>query len=151
VPHLPEASLVAIPHDAVAMFRTAIYLNAALRNADCKVLAGELERVKFEKGGAREQKLTYRHAVAFIRAAIDFEQKAIMPPGRARNVAIGTIAQFELLLSQMDIIGEWARKGATRKLSAGIARGRGVAGFFTWENIAGRRWRMKIGGRLRSD
>ena len=52
-------SLAFVPeraHDAVAMFRTVIYFNAALRNADCKVLAGELERVKFEKGGAQTRR-----------------------------------------------------------------------------------------------
>jgi len=134
-------------HDAVAMFRTVIYFNAALRNADCKVLAAELERVKFEKGGARDQELTLQHATAFIKTAMEFEQKGIMPPGRALRVAIGTIAQFELLLRQMDIIGEWADKDATRKLPAGITRleldGEIWTGFFTWENIAGWRWRMK--------
>jgi hypothetical protein len=134
-------------HDAVAMFRTVIYFNAALRNGDCKVLAAELERVKFEKGGAREQELTYQHATAFIKTAMEFEQKGIMPPGRALRVAIGTIAQFELLLRQMDIIGEWTDKDATRKLPAGITTleldGEIWAGFFTWKNIAGWRWRMK--------
>jgi hypothetical protein len=134
-------------HDAVAMFRTLIYFNAALRNVDCKLLAGELERVKFEKGGARQQELTYRHAAAFIKAAMAFERDGTMPPGRALSVAIGTIAQFELLLRQMDVIGEWADAGATRRLPAGIATlaiGDEVwAGFFTWENIAGWRWRMK--------
>jgi hypothetical protein len=34
------------------------YFNAALRNQDCKVLASDLEYVKFEKGGAREEELT---------------------------------------------------------------------------------------------
>lgn len=134
-------------HDGVAMFRTVVYFNAALRSPDCKVLAGELERVKFEKGGAREQELTYQHAVAFIKAAMAFERDGTMPAGRALNVAIGTIAQFELLLRQMDIIGEWADAKATRKLPSGIAtldlEGEVWAGFFTWENIAGWRWRMK--------
>jgi len=134
-------------HDGVAMFRTLVYFNAALRNADCKVLAAELERIKFEKGGAREQELTYQHAAAFIKTAMAFERDGVMPPGRALNVAIGTIAQFELLLRQMDIIGEWAPANANRKLPAGIARldlgDETWAGFFTWEHIAGWRWRMK--------
>jgi hypothetical protein len=134
-------------HDAVAMFRTVIYFNASLRNADCKLLASELERVKFEKGGAREQELTYQHAAAFIKTAMAIERDGTMPPSRALFVAIGTIAQFELLLRQMDIIGEWADAGATRRLPAGIATltldDEVWAGFFTWENIAGWRWRMK--------
>jgi len=134
-------------HDAVAMLRTVIYFNAALRNADCKLLAGELEHIKFEKGGAREQEFTYEHAVAFIKTAMAFERDGTMPPGRALCIAIGTVAQFELLLRQMDIIGEWAPAGAARKLPAVIATldldGETWAGFFTWENIAGWRWRMR--------
>jgi hypothetical protein len=134
-------------HDAVAMFRTVIYFNAALRRPDCKVLAAELERVRFEKGGARQQEFTYAHASAFIQTALKFDREGIMPPGRALNVAIGTIAQFELLLRQMDIIGEWASKRAIRKLPAGVTTlelGDEIwVGFFTWEKIAGWRWRMK--------
>jgi hypothetical protein len=134
-------------HDAVAMFRTVIYFNAALRNPDCKVLASQLEHVKFEKGGAREEELTYRHATAFIKTAMAYEREGRMPPSRALNVAIGTIAQFELLLRQMDIIGEWAPDGAVRRLPVGITTleldGEMWAGFFTWEAIAGWRWRMK--------
>jgi hypothetical protein len=134
-------------HNGVAMFRTVIYFNAALRDPDCKLLAGELERVKFEKGGARQEELTYAQAAAFIRTAIEFDCKGLMPPGRALRVAIGTAAQFELLLRQMDVIGEWAKIGANRKLPPGIATleldGEIWAGYFTWENIAGWRWRMK--------
>jgi hypothetical protein len=134
-------------HDAVAMFRTVIYFNAALRNNDCKVLAGELEHVKFEKGGAREEELTYRHAAAFIRTALEFGRKGQMPADRCLHLAIGTAAQFELMLRQMDIIGEWAPAGVNRRLPAGIAlldRGHEVwTGFFNWENISGWRWRMK--------
>lgn len=134
-------------HDGVAMFRTVIYFNAALRNADCKVLASELERVKFEKGGAREEELTYAQATAFIKKALEIGRKGIMPADRALHLAIGTAAQFELLLRQKDIIGEWANKGQTRKLPPGIPvldRGHEAwAGFFTWESVPGWRWRMK--------
>ena len=40
-------------HKAAAMVRTVIYFMAALRHADCKVLAEELSKVKFERGAAR--------------------------------------------------------------------------------------------------
>jgi hypothetical protein len=146
-PERPGKERIDRAHDGVAMFRTVIYFLAALRFADCKQLASELERVKFEKGGAREQELTYQHAAAFIKTAMAFERDGVMPPGRALSVAIGTIAQFELLLRQMDIIGEWAPMNVARKLPAGITildlEGEQWAGFFTWENIAGWRWRMK--------
>jgi hypothetical protein len=55
-------------------------------------------------------------------------------PGRSRPLhgdrRGGT--QFELLLRQKDIIGDW-----------GGPNGEKWAGYFTWENIPGWRWRMK--------
>jgi hypothetical protein len=89
---LPGPERIDRAHDGVSMFRTVIYFNAALRNADCKVLAGELQHVKFEKGAARDQELTYRQAIAFIRKAIEFDKEGVMPLGRALYVAIGTAA-----------------------------------------------------------
>jgi hypothetical protein len=134
-------------HNGVAMFRTVIYFLAALRVKECKVLAEELERVKFEKRGAREEELTYSQCAAFIKTALEFGRKGIMPADRCLHLAIGTAAQFELMLRQMDIIGEWAKATATRKLPAGITTlehgGDLWAGFFTWEMISGWRWRMK--------
>jgi hypothetical protein len=134
-------------HDGVAMLRTVIYFNAALRNQDCKLLAGELEHVKFERSGAREHELTLAHVRAFVRTAREFGEKGIMPPERTLHLSIGVTAQFEMTLRQMDIIGEWTPAGANRRLPEGIValdRGHEIwAGFFTWENIPGWRWRMK--------
>jgi hypothetical protein len=122
-------------HNGVCMVRTVIYFLAALRVRDCKLLAGELERVKFEKGGAREEELTYGQCAAFIKTALEFGNKGIMPADRCLHLAIGTAAQFELMLRQMDIIGEWAKKGANRKLPPGITtleHGNDIwAGYFT--------------------
>jgi len=122
-------------HDGVAMFRTVIYFLAALRDRDSKTLATELEKWKFEKGGAREEELTYRQAADFIKTALEFGRKGIMPADRCLHIAIGTAAQFELMLRQMDIIGEWAKKTANRKLPIGITtleQGPDIwAGFFT--------------------
>lgn len=118
-------------HDAVAMFRTVLRFCAALRHAECKVLAEELKLVQFERGGARTEEMTYAQAVAFVRAALDMGQRQVIPIERARSMAIGVAAQFELLLRQKDIIGDW---GAT---------GEKWTGYFTWENIPGWRWRTK--------
>lgn len=134
-------------HDTIAMVRTVIYFLASLRYKDCKTLAEELDKVKFEKGAAREAELTYQQAVDFIRTALELGKKGVMPFDRALHMAIGVAAQFELLLRQMDIIGEWAPTGAKRKIPAGVARldhpSESWIGFFTWEHIAGWRWRMK--------
>jgi hypothetical protein len=134
-------------HEAVSVFRTVIYFLASLRYADCKQLAEELERVKFEKAGARTQAMTPAHASAFIRTALDLGRRKVMPADRALSMAIGVAAQFDLLVRQKDIIGEWAAAGANRKLPVGITiidRGTEAwAGYFTWESIPGWRWRMK--------
>jgi hypothetical protein len=117
-------------HDAVSMFKTVLRFNAALRRPDCKQLVEELELVKFEKGGARQEEMTSAHAGAFIRTALDLGKRSVMPVERALSMAIGVAAQFELALRQKDIIGEWLPDDSW-------------TGYFTWENIPGWRWRMK--------
>src|SRR5262249_22715094 len=112
---------VARAHNAVAMVRMVLRFMAALRQADCKQLAEELANVQFEREGAREQELTYRHVCDFIRTAFDLADKDIMPAERALYMAIGTAAQFELMLRQKDIIGDWAPRVAHARYPAGIA------------------------------
>lgn len=124
-------------HDAVSMFKTVLrFVAAALRRPECKQLISDLEHatslVKFERGGAREEEMTFAQASAFIRKAIEMGNADVIPPDRARAMAIGVAAQFELLLRQKDIIGDW-----------GGPRGEKWTGYFTWENIPGWRWRMK--------
>jgi hypothetical protein len=134
---------------AVAMVRTVIYFMAALRHNDCKILAAELEKIKFERGGARQQELTYRHVSAFIQTALDLGKRGVIPRDRALNMAIGVASQFELMLRQKDIIGGWEPTHADRRFPAGATivrldeEGETWSGFYTWENIPGWRWRMK--------
>lgn len=134
-------------HDAVAMLRTVLRFMAALRKPDCRLLAEELGLVKFERGGARVEEITYAQACAFTRGAIDLEARRVLPPQRGLMMAIGVAAQFELLLRQKDIIGEWIPAHPLPRLAKGastLRRGDELwAGFFTWENIPGWRWRMK--------
>ena len=94
-------------HDAVSMFKTVLRFNAALRRPECKQLVEELRLIKFEKGGAREEEMTFAQAGAFIRAALDLGKRQVVPADRALSMAIGVAAQFELLLRQKDIIGDW--------------------------------------------
>jgi hypothetical protein len=129
-------------HDAVSMFRTVLWFCTTLRCRDCKQLAEELKAVKFEKGAAREQEMTFAHASAFVRTSLDLGRRGIIPAGRALAMAIGVAAQFELLLRQRDIIGEWApaRPDVPRAVHCDDKM---WTGYFTWENIPGWRWRMK--------
>jgi hypothetical protein len=136
-------------HDAVTMFRTVLRFCAALRRPSCKQLDDELAKIKFEKAGAREQEMTYSHVVGFIRTALELGAKDVIPMGRARYMAVGVAAQFELLLRQKDIIGEWPKtimdrdKAARRGATAISYDGEVWTGYFTWENIPGWRWRTK--------
>jgi hypothetical protein len=116
-------------HNAVAMFRTVLRFCAALRLPGCKILADELALVKFEKGGARQEEMTYQHACAFIKKSLELGEAGVIPKDRGLYMALGTAAQFETLLRQKDIIGEW--------------NGDEWSGFFAWEYIPGWRWRMK--------
>ncbi len=124
-------------HDAVSIFKTVLrFVAAALRRPECKELISDLENatslVRFEKGGAREEEMTFAQASAFIRKALDLGNAGVIPADRARYMAIGVAAQFELLLRQKDIIGDW-----------GGPNGEKWTGYFTWESIPGWRWRMK--------
>jgi hypothetical protein len=92
-------------HDCVAMFKTVLRFCAALhlpsrKDPHCEDLAKELEKWHFEKGGAREQELSYAHASAFVRTALDFEARAVMEPGHALSMAIGVATQFELIFAR---------------------------------------------------
>jgi hypothetical protein len=139
-------------HDCVSMFKTVLRFNAALRRQDCKRLYEEIKDgssiVHFEKGGAREQEMTYAQAAAFVRKALEMGHSGEIPFTRARNLAIGTAAQFDLALRQKDIIGEFAGNEAdlTNALHRGAAAfdfgGTMWTGYFVWERIAG--WRLRI-------
>lgn len=140
-------------HDAVAMVKTVLRFNAALRRADCKQLIEDLERASsltnFERGGAREQEMTYAQARDFIRTALDLQARGVLPGLRGLYMAIGVATQFELLLRQKDVIGERPRTHAdleksTRRGAASWPGGdRPWVGFFTWENVPGWRWRTR--------
>jgi len=142
-------------HDAITMFKTVLRFNAAVSRTrpECGRLVDELQKasslVTFEKGGAREQELTYAHASAFIRTALDQGKRGVIPHERGLYMAIGVAAQFDLLLRQKDIIGERPKtqadldKAIRRGATAIVYGNQTWTGFFTWENIPGWRWRMK--------
>lgn len=138
---------IARAHNAVAMVRMVIRFMAALRHADCKLLAEELAKVQFEREGAREQELTYQHVRDFIRAAGEMVDKGVIARDRALYLSIATAAQFELMLRQGDIIGKWQKRKADAKFPSGIellhTDTETWAGFFTWEKIPGWRWRTR--------
>ena len=73
--------------------------------------------------------------------------KGLMARDRTLYLSIATAAQFELMLRQGDIIGKWQKRKEGAKFPGGIELlhidNETWAGFFTWENIPGWRWRTR--------
>ena len=138
---------VARAHNAIGMVRMVLRFMAALRHADCKLLAEELANVQFEREGARTQELTFGQVRDFLRAAAEMADKGLIERDRALYLSIGVAAQFEMMLRQGDIIGKWSPRKANAKHPAGISlleiEDETWAGFFTWEKIPGWRWRTR--------
>lgn len=135
-------------HEGVSTFRQMVYFLAAMRRYEgVDKLAAELQLVSFEKPTARTQAVTYAQAQAFCAAAEKMAELGKMAPERALDMQIGLMAQFELILRERDVIGEWAKKHDKRRLPVGITvieHGDDAwAGYFTWENFHGWRWVMK--------
>jgi hypothetical protein len=74
------------------------------------------------KRGTREEEISYAQATAFIRYALEMGGSGVISADRALSMGIGVAAQFELLLRQKGIIGDW-----------GSPRGEKWTGYFTWE------------------
>ena len=115
-------------HDAVATLRMILRFGFAIGIDECGALVERLKMVRFEKSPAREQEMTYAHATAFVRKALELGESGTIPGWRGRYMAIGVAAQFELALRQKDIIGEWTDEE--------------WHGAFTWENVPG--WRLRL-------
>jgi hypothetical protein len=128
-------------HDAVSMFRTVLRFGAALRFKECGELDRELAMIRFERGAAREQQMTYAQAAALVRKAFDMEVAGVLPPGRGRAMAIGVAAQFDLLLRQKDVIGEWA-PAVPDVAGAFYWHDEMWTGRFRWDNLPG--WKLRL-------
>jgi hypothetical protein len=109
-------------HDAVACLRMVLRFGFALGHKECGDLAAQLSMVQFGRSAPRRSEMTLEHARAFIGAALDRGDR------RGLSMAIGVAAQFETMLRQKDVIGEWSRDLSGREAWAGS---------LTWENIPG--------------
>jgi hypothetical protein len=93
------------------MFPILLAFGVELKLPDCLALLTVIQHMEFRVSPAvREQAIamkpkrsamTYEHAAAIVRAGIGKGTK------RHRSVALGTAAQFEFTLSQIDVIGSW--------------------------------------------
>jgi hypothetical protein len=108
------------------LLRQMISYGAAAELAHCERLFGILSKMRFKGPARRRVKLELHHVEAFIAMAIEM--------GRL-SLALGTAIQFETMMRQKDVIGEWEPLGETDK-SLGIVLngGRWVNGL-TWTDI----------------
>lgn len=128
-------------HDAVRVFKNILGFGHALGFDECGRLKERLANLRFARGAAREQEMTYALAAAFVRKAIEMGANGIIPVERARAMAIGVAAQFELALRQKDVIGEWMDDDPARTdvLHYGAEM---WVGRFRWDNLPG--WRLRL-------
>jgi hypothetical protein len=109
-------------HDAVATLRMILNFGHALGYAECGALVDGLSKIRFERSRRREGAMTIDHARAFIATAL------ASGDSRGLSMAIGVATQFETMLRQKDVIGEWSRDASGRETWSGP---------YTWESIPG--------------
>jgi hypothetical protein len=108
-------------HDAVAALRMILRFGSALGYDECGRLDAGLAKLRFERSRPREGEMTVDQVKAFVVEALKGGERGLY-------MAIGVAAQFETMLRQKDVIGEWT-------LDADGAES--WSGPFTWENIPG--------------
>jgi hypothetical protein len=108
------------------LLRQMVSYGAAAELPHCERLFGILSKMRFKGPARRRVKLELHHVEAFIPMAIEMDRLSL---------ALGTAIQFETMMRQKDVIGEWEPLGETDK-SLGIVLngGRWVNGL-TWTDI----------------
>ncbi len=109
-------------HDAVSMLRAILKFGLAMGHEECAKLSTGLSAMQFERSGPRGGFMTIAHVKAFIETALARGDL------RGLYMAIGVATQFETMLRQKDVIGEWSRDETGRESWYGLYR---------WDNIPG--------------
>ena len=126
-------------HDAVAVLKMVVNFGCAIGFSECCAFSAGLSKLRFEKSPPRESAMTAEHAKAFIATALK------RGDSRGLYMAIGVATQFETMLRQKDVIGEWLPDETGREAWTGA---------YTWENIPGGIFRLKTsktGARIAHD
>ncbi len=112
----------------VAMLRRITRFGAAIEMRDCARIATILETTKWQGAPKRSATLELHHVEAFCAAAHEM--------GRP-SLALGTALQWETMLRQRDVIGEWEPFDTARTPPPGpTINGRVWANGLTWSNIS---------------
>jgi hypothetical protein len=108
------------------LLRQMISYGAAAELPHCERLFNILSKMRFKGPARRRVKLELHHVEAFIPKAIEMNRISL---------ALGTAIQFETMMRQKDVIGEWEPLGGTNE-SLGIVlnKHRWTSGL-TWTDI----------------
>ncbi len=90
------------------LLRQMISYGAAAELAHCERLLAILSKMRFKGPARRRVKLELHHVEAFIPKAIEMDRLSL---------ALGTAIQFETMMRQKDVIGEWEPLGDTDKVA----------------------------------
>lgn len=98
-----EGGKVAMGHAMVGMLRTLINFGVAfLEDEECERLSGGLSKLRFSVAKARTERLTAEQVIAFRKKAHEKGHPFM---------ALAQAIQFECILRQKDVIGEWVPVG----------------------------------------
>jgi hypothetical protein len=94
---------IAMGHSMVGMLRTLFSFGASiLEDAECKRLAAVLHEMRFEMAKPRTETLTAEHANAI---------RTVAHRMGLHSIALAQAFQFDCMLRQKDVIGEWVPTG----------------------------------------
>jgi hypothetical protein len=110
-------------HDAVAMLRAIMSFGYVLGDETCGKIRDQMREMRFKRSGRRESAMTHNQVLAFIEAAHSW-------PEDRRMMALGIATQWDTMLRQKDVIGEYQPGGEW-------------VGQYTWENMPGWKWTVK--------
>jgi hypothetical protein len=108
------------------LLRQMLSYGAAAELAHCERLSNILARMRFKGPARRRIKLELHHVEAFIPKAVEM--------GRL-SLALGTAIQFEMMMRQKDVIGEWERLGDTQPSLGIVLNGHRWVNGLTWADI----------------
>lgn len=112
-------------HGIVSLLRRLMTYGIAAELTECARLAAILDASRFKQPKRRRMKLELHHVEAFIEAAL--------AAGRM-SLAFGTAIQFETVLRQRDVIGEW--EPIVGRATGGIVlNGKRWSNGLTWADI----------------
>ena len=108
------------------LLRQMLSFGVAAELPHCARLCAILERMRFKGPARRRVKLELHHVEDFIPKAIEM--------GRL-SLALGTALQFETMMRQRDVIGEWEPLGDTDRSFGIVLKGNRWVNGLTWADI----------------